>query len=97
MNRTHLEHAAIAALIQLALWPVLGPIAAGIVPVAVFLGREIAQHEYRLAIQRGWSWGRPMPVRWYEGLTSGWGRDSILDVFTPAAVCAAIATAGTLL
>lgn len=97
MNRAHLEHAAIAALIQLALWPVLGLIAAGIVPVAVLLGREIAQHEYRLAILRGWSWGRPMPVRWYEGLISGWGLDSLFDVLTPAAVCAAITTAGILL
>lgn len=87
MNRTHLEHAIIALVIQLALWPLFGPWAAAAVACAVFLGREIAQHEYRLAIWRGWKWGGPKPVRWHEGLWRGWTRDSVFDLLAPLVVC----------
>ena len=92
MNRTHLEHTIIALVIQLALWPVLGPWGAGATACAVFLGREIAQHEYKLALARGWVWGQRKPVAWHEGLWHGWSRDSILDVLTPIVVCTAVAS-----
>nr|WP_246392891.1 hypothetical protein [Halomonas organivorans] len=69
--------------IQLALWPLLGPIAAGAVAVALLLGREIGQHEYRLGLERGWQWGDPLPVRWHEGVWRGWTRDSAIDVAAP--------------
>jgi len=69
-------------------------LAGGVVACAVFLGREIAQHEYRLALKRGWVYGRPKPVRWYEGTTTGWTVDSVLDVVAPAAACLAVYSAG---
>jgi len=94
INKTHAEHAFIASAIQLALWPLLGLLAGGVVACAVFLGREIAQHEYRLALKRGWVYGRPKPVRWYEGTTTGWTVDSVLDVVAPAAACLAVYSAG---
>jgi len=50
------------------------------------MGREIAQHEYKLAITRGWL-GEVKPVKWYEGLIKGWSRDSLLDVIVPTLTC----------
>lgn len=91
MNSTHLEHIVIAWAIQFVLWPLFGPWAAGAVAVAVFLGREIAQHEYALALERGWSWGQEPPVGWYEGLLHGWTLDSTLDVLAPTVGCALLA------
>ncbi|ABY90387.1 hypothetical protein HAPgp19 [Halomonas phage phiHAP-1] len=91
MNRTHLEHALIALLIQFALYPFIGLWAAGAIAVTLFLGREIAQNEYRLANQRGWHWGQVPPVRWHEGFWRGWTRDSVLDVLSPLLACWLIA------
>ena len=54
----------------------------GLPVVGVFIGREMAQHSYKLALSRGWSWGETMPVKWYEGLTTGWTPDSVLDVLS---------------
>ncbi|RTR01930.1 hypothetical protein [Halomonas nitroreducens] len=89
MNRTHLEHTVIALVIQLALWPLLGPWGAGFTACAVFLGREIAQHEAK--------GGGAKAVPWYYGAIRHWSRDSILDVVLPAAVCAALALGGAAL
>lgn len=94
MNRTHLEHTIIALVIQLALWPVLGPWGAGATACALFLGREIAQHEYKLALARGWEWGQRKPVAWHEGLTSGWSKDSLFDTGLPALACGLAALIG---
>ena len=58
MDITHLEHVIIALIIQLSLLPFVSAYVAGVIPVAILLGREIAQHEYRLGIQRGWDMGR---------------------------------------
>jgi len=94
MNRTHLEHAVFALLIMALVW--LPAWALGLAGgewigaaagVAFFLGREHAQHEYRLARHRGWHWGPTLPVRWWEGVVRGWSRDSALDCLTPALVC----------
>ena len=38
-NSTHLEHTVIAVVIQQALWPLFGLLAAGFIACAVFLGR----------------------------------------------------------
>ena len=92
MNRSYIEHAVIAALLQLALWPLIGSAwAAGAIAVAVFLGREVAQNEYRVANERGWAWGETMPVAWYEGVWRGWTLKSVFDVLAPLAACALIA------
>lgn len=94
MNRTHLEHTIIALVAQFALWSVFGPWGAGAVAIAPLVGREIAQHEYKLALARGWEWGQKKPVRWFEGLIKGWSIDSVLDVAIPALVCGVVAIIG---
>lgn len=91
MNRTHFEHTAIALAIQLCLWPIVGLLAGGAVAIALLLGREVAQHEYKEALSKGWVYGQPMNIPWYAGVTKHWSMDSILDVAIPALVCAALA------
>lgn len=91
MNRTHIEHTVIAAILQLLAWPAIGLVSGAALAIALLLGREIAQHEYKLALQRGWQWGQTKPVAWHEGFLRGWSRDSFLDVLIPATACAAIA------
>lgn len=91
MIESSLEHVVIAVVIQLILIYWLGAWGAGAVAVAIFLGREIAQNEYKLALIRGWEWGETPPVKWHEGLTTGWGVDGLLDVLLPAVACAVVA------
>ncbi len=90
MNRTHLEHTVIALLIQLALWPVLGPWGAGATACALFLGREIAQNEYQALRMQQHSSLNLGTLPWWIGLRYGWSRDSILDILTPAIACLAL-------
>lgn len=88
MNRSYIEHALIAVLIQFALWPFLESMwVTGGVAVAIFLGREIAQNEYRVAHRRGWKWGQVLPTNWYEGAWRGWTKKSAFDVLSPLAAC----------
>lgn len=92
MNRSYIEHALIAVLLQFALWPFLESMwVAGGVAVAIFLGREIAQNEYRVANRRGWAWGQVPPVAWHEGAWRGWTLKSVFDVLSPLLVCAFVA------
>ncbi|ASK18989.1 MULTISPECIES: hypothetical protein [unclassified Halomonas] len=91
MNITHLEHVFIALLIQMALLPFANARVTGAIAVALLLGREIAQHEYRLAVQRGWEWGQTLPVGIFEGVWRGWTLDSVLDVVLPALACTVVA------
>ncbi|WP_235041884.1 hypothetical protein [Vreelandella profundi] len=93
MNITHLEHVIIALLIQCALLWLVSARVGGSIAIALLLGREIAQHEYRLGIQRGWEWGETLPVGMFEGVWRGWTLDSALDVLLPAAACAVLAIA----
>jgi len=93
LNKTHAEHALIAAAIQLALWPLLGLLAGGVVACAVLLGREIAQHEYKLIRERG---GREH-LNWYSGTIHHWTTDSVLDVVVPAAACLTVFAADSLI
>lgn len=91
MDVTHLEHVIIALLIQLSLLPFVSARVAGVIPLAILLGREIAQHEYRLGIQRGWAWGETLPVGMFEGVWRAWTLDSVLDVLLPALACGLLA------
>jgi len=93
VNITHLEHVFIALLIQMALLPFANARVTGAIAVALLLGREIAQHEYRLGVQRGWEWGETLPVGMLEGVWRGWTLDSVLDVAFPALACTAVAIA----
>ncbi len=91
MNITHLEHAFVALLIQMALLPFANAKITGTIAVALLLGREIAQHEYRLAVLRGWEWGQTLQVGIFEGVWRGWTQDSVLDVVLPALACTVVA------
>lgn len=86
-NKTHAEHLAIAVVIQLALWPLLGIWGSGALAVGIFLGREISQHET--------SGGGANAVSWHYGITHHWTQDSILDLAVPLVACLAIALAVT--
>jgi len=81
--KTGAEKVIVAIAVQLTAWPFVGLGAGAIIAIALLLGREIAQHEYKLAMQRHWEWGEIPPVKWYEGVTTGWSRDSLLDVGMP--------------
>ncbi|HSP30787.1 MAG TPA: hypothetical protein VLO13_02070 [Halomonas sp.] len=87
INITHVEHIVIALIIQLALLTLVSARMAGAIAVALLFGREIAQHEYRLGIQRGWEWGETLPVGMFEGIFRGWTLDSALDILLPALAC----------
>lgn len=76
MIKTAATHAAIALTVQVVLQFLIGWVAAGLVACAVFLGREIAQHEYK--------GGGPLEVPIHYGLTNHWTTDSVLDVLLPA-------------
>lgn len=91
MKRSYIEHALIALLLQFALWPFVGMWVGGTVAVAIFLGREIAQNEYRVANRRGWAWGQVPPVEWHEGVWRGWTEKSLFDVLSPLAACLLLA------
>lgn len=77
LNASHLEHFVIAMGLQALLWPLLGGRAAGCFVVAVFLGRELSQHEAR--------GGGANAVSWYYGLINHWNPDSVLDVLSALA------------
>ncbi|WP_447045331.1 hypothetical protein [Vreelandella sp. H-I2] len=87
MNKSQLEHALIALAIQALASLLIGPWWAGSLAVTLFIGREIAQNEYRIAHHRGWQWGEKLPVKWHEGIWKGWTRDSVLDVLAPLVAC----------
>ncbi len=85
-NMTHLEHGVIALVIQITVWLIFGlgfgmvtAWGAGAIAFAVFLGREIAQHEYK--------GGGPNEVSALYGLTNHWTTDSIIDAVVPFVVC----------
>lgn len=73
--KTALTHSAIAALIQCVLSVWFGWLAAGWVACSLFLGRELAQHEYK--------GGGPNNVSLLYGLTHHWTLDSVLDIVLP--------------
>ena len=97
MNRTHLEHTMIALAAQLLLMPFIGAWHAGALAVAVFFGREIAQHEVKALQLQQYSSLNLGTLPWWIGLVYGWNRDSVLDVAMPALLCAALAMAVTAL
>lgn len=85
MIKTALEHAIIAAVMQLCIAFYLyyvhsfsadhGLLAGGFAACAAFLFREIAQHEYK--------GGGPYKVGILYGLTKHWTLDSVLDLTFP--------------
>lgn len=84
MLKTAIAHAVVAVAIQLALGWWIGWVAGGVAGVAFYLGREIAQHEYK-----GGSWDRNLPPGY--GLVHHWTLDSVLDLGAPIAAVIAVA------
>lgn len=101
MNKTNWQHLGIAVGIQLVLFAAFFWLTSiwvcGALAVAVFLGRELAQHEYNYAYQHGWTYGETLSVPWYVGLTNDWSKDTILDVACPLVGCALVATVVSLI
>ena len=89
MNRTNFDHAVIAVIIQFALWPILGLYSSGIFAVAVFIGREYAQVEYKVRDDTGISLTNMMP--WHIMKMKYFTLDGFLDWFIPAIFCFCIA------
>lgn len=83
LNKTHLEHSLIALIIQIVGSALVNPWWSGSVAVTVFLGREIAQHEYK--------GGGPNEVSPLYGVFNHWSTDSILDVLCPVVCCLSFA------
>lgn len=88
---TAASHAVVAVAGQAALAPLIGPVGGGVAMVAFYASREYTQHEYKLAIQRGWQWGDRLSatVKPWEPLYRGWSIDSALDLAAPVAACTA--------
>lgn len=94
MNRSNWEHVGFGLMIMIALSALLsllrieGAVLIGFTAaVTWFLARECTQHEYKLGMERGWTWGETLPVRWWEGVARGWSRDSLIDWLAPAVAC----------
>ncbi|MFW8567355.1 hypothetical protein [Orrella sp. 11846] len=85
-NRTHLEHAACAVLMQLAVWALTGSIWAGAAAgTFFFIGREHAQAEMRVPPSQSLREFRAFSKWRY------WGWDSVLDFAAPLVATVVVA------
>lgn len=75
MIKTAILHALFALGIQFALAPLIGYLGGAIAGCIYYLGREVAQHEYK--------GGGPKVVKWYYGFINHWNTDSVLDMVFP--------------
>lgn len=82
-------HGIVAAVLAAGLYLLgLPPIAAGLVPVALYIGREHAQAEHRI-IERKYGSRARMP--WWGGFEpAAWTRDAMLDLAGPVIAAALI-------
>ena len=85
MNRTHIEHAIIALVIQTVAAFITGSWGWGAaLAIAVFIAREHAQREFEI--------GQPHLLKGYEAFDFwNWSTDGKLDVLVPVAVTVAAA------
>lgn len=90
MNRSNLEHAGFALLIQGAVWLLTGSALAGaLLAIGFFFGREHAQAEYK-AINTDFG-GKRANMPWCAGFNPKyWSLDSRLDLLFPVIVCGAL-------
>ncbi len=77
MNKTNFEHLAVALFLQAIIGLATGNwLAATLLPIGIFLGREHAQREYKI--------GNPSLLIGYEALDLWrWSKDALLDLFVP--------------
>ena len=92
MNRTSIEHAIYAMLMQAAIGLLTGDWLAGAAfGVAFFAGREHAQAEDRyIAANGGKRYETPVPAEFGALHPKYWSKDSVLDLILPAMACAVI-------
>ena len=84
MNRTNFEHAGYALLMQLALWPFVGPVAGGLFAIGFFLGREHSQREEIISPHNR---DNPFPAfKIWE-----WEQDEQLDLLFPVIAVLSVA------
>lgn len=84
MNASNIQHALIALAVQIAVYVATGnALAGGAVAVAFFLGREVAQNEYRWIQSHGGLRSNMPTMAGFEE----WSRDSALDAAVPALAC----------
>ena len=90
MNKSNLEHAMMAAVLQLALGLATGNWFYGIALAAgLFWGREHAQKQDNIADARG---VKVKDLEWYEGANmKEWSQDSVMDFATPVVTTILIA------
>lgn len=88
MNKTHLEHAIIAIIIQIVTYLITGSLVWGAtIAIAVFVAREHAQREYEIS--------NPADLIGYEAFDFWcWSLDSKLDLLTPTVSVILIALIG---
>lgn len=89
MNKTNFEHGFIAVIIQIPLAFLIGWWAAGAVAVAVFVGREYGQVEYKVRARTGRSLTDMMP--WHVLNAKYWSLDAVLDMVVPVVMCSSVA------
>lgn len=91
MNKTHLEHVAVAVVLQAVIWLATGSLWYGFVFVSgLFLGREHAQREYKT--------GDPSKLKGYEALDFWrWSKDAKIDLALPVGVTLLVAILGVYL
>ena len=84
MNRTNFEHAGYALLMQMALWPFVGPVAGGLFAIGFFLGREHSQREEIISPHNR---DNPFPAfKIWE-----WEQDEQLDLLFPVIAVLSVA------
>lgn len=90
MNRTNLEHAGFALLMQGAVWLLTGNLLAGtMLAMGFFFGREHSQAEYK-AISTDFN-GKRANMPWYAGFNPKyWSLDGKLDILFPILACVAL-------
>ena len=82
MNSSNFVHAAIACMIQAAVFIVtLNPWYGFCIAAGLFWGREQDQKQHNIAKQQGCTLN---DLEWYEGADmTKWSKDSLLDFFSP--------------
>lgn len=93
MNITHLEHAAIALVMQVVIGLLTGNLWVGAAfGAAFFIGREHAQAEERYIEANGGSrYHTPVAPEWAVFNLRWWDRDALLDWITPTVAVVIVA------
>lgn len=97
IDLTPIEHAVAAVAVQSGWALAMGDLWAGAaLGIAIFVGREHAQAEYRYIHANGGNrYATPLPAELACLHPRWWSKDSVLDVVVPASACLALAYGAT--